>query len=87
MPAADAARFPIKFNGSIFVVDNDCDADFAGAAAIGCRTRDCPIGRCLKPVISTSMLTAVWHADEGIPTRKLATKTYYGHDGAFSRKP
>ncbi|MCX7046919.1 MAG: DUF5703 domain-containing protein [Candidatus Sumerlaeota bacterium] len=85
---AGRGEFPIKFNGSIFVVDHadkrGFDADFRAWG--GCywwqNTR----------LIYWSMLTAgdfdlmpalFGMYMKALPSRQLATKTYYGHSGAF----
>jgi hypothetical protein len=80
--------YPIKFNGSIFVVEDSdrrgFDSDFRawGGAYWFQNTR----------LIYWSMLTAgdfdlmqpFFNLYLGVlPTRTLATRTYYGHDGAF----
>jgi hypothetical protein len=76
--------FPIKFNGSTFVVDNKFDADYRAWG--GCywfqNTRhsywpmlmsgDFDL---MKPFFDLYMKV--------LPARKLATRNYYGHDGAF----
>ena len=76
--------FPIKFNGSILVVDNKFDADYRmwGGCYWFQNTRhsywpmlmsgDFDL---MKPFFDLYMKV--------LPARKLATKNYYGHNGAF----
>lgn len=76
--------FPIKFNGSIFVVDNKFDADYRAWG--GCywfqNTR-----HSYWPMLTSGdfdlMQPFFDYYMRVLPARKLATKSYYGHDGAF----
>ena len=76
--------FPIKFNGSIFVVDNRFDADYRAWG--GCywfqNTR-----HSYWPMLTSGdfdlMRPFFDFYMKVLPGRQLATKNYYGHDGAF----
>jgi hypothetical protein len=76
--------FPIKFNGSIFVVDNKFDADYRawGGGYWWQNTRlpywsmlQCGDYEMMRPLFDMYL--------KALPARKLATKTYYNHSGAF----
>jgi hypothetical protein len=76
--------FPIKFNGSIFTVDNRFDADYRawGGGYWWQNTRhsywpmlEAGDTDLIRPLFDMYM--------KALPGRQLATKTYYGHDGAF----
>lgn len=76
--------YPIKFNGSIFVVDNPFDADyrrwgggywFQNTRLIYWSMLDAGDFDLMKPLFAMYM--------KALPEREFATKTYYGHDGAF----
>jgi hypothetical protein len=76
--------FPIKWNGSIFCVDNRVDADYrawgGGYWFQNTRLVYWPMLAAgdfdlMQPFIRMYM--------KALPARKLATRTYYGHDGAF----
>ena len=77
--------FPIKFNGSIFVVDNAFgSADYRAWG--GCywwqNTR-----HCYWPMLTAGdfdLMQPLFQMYMNVlPARKIATKNYYGHDGAF----
>lgn len=74
---------PIKFNGSIFVVDNHSDADYrqwgGGYWFQNTRLAYWPMLMAgdfdlMKPLFEMYL--------KALPARTFATKTYYGHDGA-----
>ncbi|MEI6780496.1 MAG: DUF5703 domain-containing protein [Verrucomicrobiota bacterium] len=76
--------YPIKFNGSIFVVDNKYDADYRlwGGCYWFQNTRltywsmlEAGDFDLMRPFFDLYMKV--------LPVRKLATKNYYNHDGAF----
>ena len=76
--------YPIKFNGSIFVVDNARDADYRAWG--GCywfqNTR-----HSYWPMLTSGdfdlMRPFFDYYMKVLPARKVATRNYYGHDGAF----
>jgi hypothetical protein len=85
---AGRGAFPIKFNGSIFVVDKSdshgFDADFRlwGGGYWFQNTRliywsmlDAGDYDLMQPLFDMYL--------KALPARKLATRTYYGHEGAF----
>ena len=76
--------FPIKFNGSIFVVDNKYDADYRnwGGGYWHQNTR-LPYWSMLTAGDFDLMRPFFAMYLKALPARKLATKAYYGHDGAF----
>ena len=70
--------FPIKFNGSIFIVDtNTTPTTGAGAAATGSRTPACLTGPCWRPGTSTScaVLQPVHEGAPGPPSSPHVTTT------------
>ncbi len=83
---------PIKFNGSIFTVDTEfipgkfqgLDADFRqwGGPYWFQNTR-LPYWTMLESGDFEMMEPLFKMYMDALPNRKLATKTYYGHDGAF----
>ena len=80
--------YPIKFNGSIFTVDgNDkgqWDADYRrwGGGYWWQNTR-LPYWGMLETGDTDLMQPLFKMFMKSLPARKLATKTYYGHEGAF----
>jgi hypothetical protein len=76
--------FPIKFNGSIFVVDNAFDADYRqwGGGYWFQNTR-LPYWSMLAAGDFDLMRPLFDMYMKALAARKLATKTYYGHAGAF----
>jgi alpha-L-fucosidase 2 len=85
-------NFPIKFNGSIFTVDTQnlpgnnhgFDADYRQwDGAYWCQNTRLPYWSMLAAGDFDLMLPLFKMYSENLPLRKLATKKYYGHDGAF----
>lgn len=79
-------NYPIKFNGSIFVVDQNDYKHADYRAWGGCywwqNTR-----HCYWPMLTAGDFDLIrplfkFYMDT-LPARKAATKNYYGHDGAF----
>ena len=76
--------FPIKFNGSIFVVDNKFDADFrAWGGGYWFQNTRLPYWSMLTSGDFDLMRPFFAMYLKALPARKLATKIYYGHGGAF----
>jgi alpha-L-fucosidase 2 len=76
--------FPIKFNGSIFVVDNRFDADYrAWGGGYWFQNTRLPYWSMLAAGDFDLMRPLFEMYLKAIPARKLATRNYYGHDGAF----
>lgn len=81
---AGRGAYPIKFNGSIFTVDNKYDADYRAWG--GCywfqNTR-----HSYWPMLTSGdhdlMQPFFDYYMRVLPARKLATQNYYGHAGAF----
>ncbi len=85
-------NFPIKFNGSIFTVDTQnlqgnnhgFDADYRQwDGAYWCQNTRLPYWSMLAAGDFDLMLPLFKMYSDNLPLRKLATKKYYGHDGAF----
>ena len=85
-------NFPIKFNGSIFTVDTQnlpgnnhgFDADYRQwDGAYWCQNTRLPYWSMLAAGDFDLMLPLFKMYSENLPLRKMATKKYYGHDGAF----
>ena len=76
--------FPIKFNGSIFVVDNKFDADYrAWGGGYWFQNTRLPYWSMLSAGDFDLMQPLFAMYLKALPARKLATKNYYGHEGAF----
>lgn len=76
--------FPIKFNGSIFVVDNKFDADYrAWGGGYWWQNTRLPYWSMLQSGDYEMMRPLFDMYLKALPARKLATKTYYNHSGAF----
>jgi hypothetical protein len=76
--------FPIKFNGSIFVVDNKFDADYrAWGGGYWFQNTRLPYWSMLSAGDLDLMQPFFAMYLKALPARKLATKKYYGHEGAF----
>ena len=76
--------FPIKFNGSIFVVDNAFDADYrAWGGGYWFQNTRLPYWSMLTSGDFDLMQPLFAMYLKALPARKLAAKNYYGHGGAF----
>jgi hypothetical protein len=76
--------FPIKFNGSIFVVDNKFDADYrAWGGGYWWQNTRLPYWSMLQSGDYEMMRPLFDMYLKALPARKLAAKTYYNHGGAF----
>ena len=76
--------FPIKFNGSIFVVDNKFDADYrAWGGGYWWQNTRLPYWSMLQSGDYEMMGPLFDMYLKALPARKLAAKTYYNHSGAF----
>nr|MCU0780073.1 hypothetical protein [Akkermansiaceae bacterium] len=76
--------YPIKFNGSIFVVDSPFDADYrAWGGGYWFQNTRLIYWSMLATGDFDLMLPFFEMYRRALPARKLATKTYYGHEGAF----
>jgi hypothetical protein len=81
---AGRGAFPIKFNGSIFVVDNKFDADYrAWGGGYWFQNTRLPYWSMLTAGDFDLMRPLFQMYMKALPARKLATKVYYGHGGAF----
>ena len=81
---AGRGAFPIKFNGSIFCVDNKFDADYrAWGGGYWFQNTRLPYWSMLTAGDFDLMQPFFAMYMKALPARKLATKNYYGHDGAF----
>jgi hypothetical protein len=81
---AGRGAFPIKFNGSLFTVDQVFDPDYRqwGGAYWWQNTR-LPYWGMLYSGDYDMMLPLFKMYRDALPLRQAATKKYYGHDGAF----
>jgi hypothetical protein len=81
---AGRGAFPIKFNGSIFVWDGPFDADYRRWGG-GYWFQNTRLAYWPMLMAGDFDLMQPWFAMymKALPARKLAAKTYYGHEGAF----
>lgn len=76
--------FPIKFNGSIFVADNHFDADYRNwGGGYWFQNTRLPYWSMLHAGDFDLMRPLFEMYSKALPARKIATKNYYDHDGAF----
>ena len=81
---AGRGAFPIKFNGSLFVVDNKLDADYRMWGGLYWFQNTRLIYWAMLASGDLDLMGPFFELYKRVlPVRKLAAKAYYGHEGAF----
>jgi hypothetical protein len=83
-PAPAAGNLPIKFNGTLFTVDEVFDPDYRRwGGPYWLQNTRLPYWSMLYSGDYEMMLPLFRMCMDQLPLRKAATKTYFGHDGAY----